>query len=234
MSVKCMSRVWESSKAKGASLLILLAIADYAGDDGRGAFPSIKTLAKKSRMSERHVKRLIAALESTQELGVDRGQALRGTNEYVVKVGGVTRCHPRGDSRVTRGVTQESPDSSLNRQLTTRGNGASHRSPAEAVRERDLLFDEIARVCKLDPATAGSSIAKVKQALVKAKPPYTPEDVGLFERWWWGDKKMRERPPTLWQLKERIGVIRTPEVDLRGLREKPAQGFIPPSMMVRR
>jgi len=34
MSIKVMSYVWEASKAKGSELLLLLAIADHAADDG--------------------------------------------------------------------------------------------------------------------------------------------------------------------------------------------------------
>lgn len=74
-----------------------------------------------------------------------------------------------------------------------------------APRPRDALFDAIAEVCKVDPATAGSTIGKVKSALIKAVPPYTPEEVLRFGESWpaWKDK-----PPTVWQLKEQIGIVR--------------------------
>ena len=36
-------------------------------------------------------------------------------------------------------------------------------------------------------------------------------EVQAFGKWWWGDKKMRQRPPTVWQLKTQIGVVRTAE-----------------------
>ena len=72
-------------------------------------------------------------------------------------------------------------------------------------RPRDLLFDAIASVTHTDPSTAGSSIAKVKVILEKASPPYTPDEVLKFGSTWpaWKDK-----PPTLWQLKEQIGIVR--------------------------
>lgn len=78
-------------------------------------------------------------------------------------------------------------------------------------RPRDELFDAIAETCKVDPATTGSSIAKVRQTLLRAKPPYTPAEVRLFGQWWWGKDGMRKRPPTVWALQEQIGVVRTEE-----------------------
>jgi hypothetical protein len=68
-------------------------------------------------------------------------------------------------------------------------------------RPRDPLFDAISGLCQVDPKTAGASIAKVSKALAKAG--YGPEDVQKFgERWRFSG------PPTLWQLKEQIGVVR--------------------------
>ena len=75
-------------------------------------------------------------------------------------------------------------------------------------RPRDPLFDAITTTCRVDPATAGSGIAKAKQRLTKAAPPYTAEDVAAFGRWW-VKQYGADRPPTVWQLAERIGVIRT-------------------------
>jgi len=64
-----MTRVWEYSKHKGNALLILLAIADFADDYG-AAFPSIKKLAEKARISERQTIRIIKKLEDSKELNV--------------------------------------------------------------------------------------------------------------------------------------------------------------------
>ena len=52
MSIQCIDRVWEHSGQKGAGLLLLLAIAGYAGDNGF-AFPGLATLAAKTRLSRR-------------------------------------------------------------------------------------------------------------------------------------------------------------------------------------
>lgn len=65
-----MNRVWERASVKGSALLLLLAIADHAHDDGTGAWPSQKTLAAKTRLSARQIRRLLEQLVSRGELRV--------------------------------------------------------------------------------------------------------------------------------------------------------------------
>lgn len=83
MSIRVMSRVWEKSTQKGSALLLLLAIADHAADDGY-CWPGIPVLAKKIRMSERSVMRLVKQIEEDGELYVIRSNR---NNRYVVTVG---------------------------------------------------------------------------------------------------------------------------------------------------
>lgn len=85
MSIKCMSRVWESARQKGASLLCLLAIADFADDNGF-AWPAIATIAKKTRMSARHTSRILQALADERELCIVRRKANQ-SNLCIVTVG---------------------------------------------------------------------------------------------------------------------------------------------------
>lgn len=82
MSVRVMSYVWELSQAKGSQLLLLLAIADYAGDDGL-AWPGLETLAHKSRLSKRQVIRIVQELENMGELYILKGLRY---NRYLVNV----------------------------------------------------------------------------------------------------------------------------------------------------
>ena len=72
MSIRCMTRVWAASQAKGSALLLLLAIADHAHDDGGGAWPSQATLARKTRLTSRQVRRLMRKLEDSGELQVQK------------------------------------------------------------------------------------------------------------------------------------------------------------------
>jgi hypothetical protein len=68
MSIKVMSWVWEYSMVGAEDILVLLAIADAANDDGRNAFPGIEKLARKCRCSERTVQRAIDRLVKAGEL----------------------------------------------------------------------------------------------------------------------------------------------------------------------
>jgi hypothetical protein len=87
MSIKIMSHVWEHSQASGTELLLLLAIADHADDQGR-AFPSIERLAHKTRTSRTTVKRLLKRLEALGELTVARGQGRNRTSIYRIHLKG--------------------------------------------------------------------------------------------------------------------------------------------------
>ena len=62
MSIKIMNEVWQNAPVKDGALIVLLALADWADDDGE-CFPLIGQIATKSRMSERNVKRVLSALE---------------------------------------------------------------------------------------------------------------------------------------------------------------------------
>jgi hypothetical protein len=66
-----MTEVWRYSRHKGSALLLLLAIADHAHDDGGGAWPSQETLAKKTRLSVRQVRRLLDYLVAAGELKLE-------------------------------------------------------------------------------------------------------------------------------------------------------------------
>lgn len=84
MSVKCMAAVWEHATAKGGERLLLLAIADYAKDDGSGAWPSLQRLAEKTLFSERNVRYLLRKLEESGELAIHHGAGPHGANRYTI------------------------------------------------------------------------------------------------------------------------------------------------------
>ena len=116
MSIRVMSNVWKNSAAKGSTLLLLLAIADYAHDDGGGAYPSVKTLSEKIRMTERNVQLLTKKLEKLGELEVLRIGAPDRTNIYRVKTfqdGEIQGIKP------FKKIPQISPKPSVNNHHTT-------------------------------------------------------------------------------------------------------------------
>ena len=84
MSIKVMNYVWENSQQKGSSLLLLLAIADHAHDDGTGAYPSIESLANKTRMSVRNTQYALRRLEAAGELSVSLKAGPKDVNVYCI------------------------------------------------------------------------------------------------------------------------------------------------------
>ena len=86
MSIKAMSLVWDHSTQKGSSLILLLAIADYANEDNR-AWPSIGTLAAKIRMSERNTQILMRKIMDAGELEMQQNAGPNGTNVYRITLG---------------------------------------------------------------------------------------------------------------------------------------------------
>lgn len=80
MSIFAMSYVWDNSPAKGAELLVQLAIADAANPDGV-AWPSIPKLAKMARCTEPTVRRAIEHWGQSGELQVFVGGFLDGKNQ---------------------------------------------------------------------------------------------------------------------------------------------------------
>ena len=81
MSVRMLTRVWDASQLGGTELLMMLAIADFADDNGF-AYPSVTTLAKKCRLQPRRANYILAALQSSGELQVRKNEGPKGTNRY--------------------------------------------------------------------------------------------------------------------------------------------------------
>jgi hypothetical protein len=64
MSVRIMSEVFTRYPSGGGEMLLALALADHASDDGSRVWPSIPSLAVKTRQSERAVQLQLRKMES--------------------------------------------------------------------------------------------------------------------------------------------------------------------------
>ena len=109
MSIRIMTHIWENPPQKGTNLLMLLALADMANDDG-DCWPGIKHLARKTRMSDRNVQFILRKLVEDGELHIfeNEGKMTSGgaTNRYHLPIGVVKPISP--------GVVKPiSPESSL-------------------------------------------------------------------------------------------------------------------------
>ena len=71
MSYLITRQIWDSSPQGGNAKLVLLALADFANGKGL-AWPSIQTVAHKTGLSTRQVKRVLPKLEKDGEIHIER------------------------------------------------------------------------------------------------------------------------------------------------------------------
>jgi hypothetical protein len=119
MSIRVMSSVWENTKQSGSNLVILLAISDFANDDGE-AWPSVNTLAKKARITERECQFILRKLTEAGEIEIDTNGGPHRCNLYRVKWAspyvqdiGCSGLHPQGEVDFTQTVKPASPEPSI-------------------------------------------------------------------------------------------------------------------------
>src|SRR5260221_1814 len=102
-----MSQVWEDTRiGSQAELLVLLALADHARDDGL-CWPSMRSIAAKARIEERSAQRIIRRLieKGFVEL-VSKGGCIDGQNTpNRCRVIGGDRTSPHGPTEIHSGVT---------------------------------------------------------------------------------------------------------------------------------
>lgn len=85
MSIKVMSWVWDNSPYEGKQLLIHLALADFADDDGY-CWPSQETIARKSRCSVETVRTTTRRMQADGFLSIAKQSDGRGSShKYVLK-----------------------------------------------------------------------------------------------------------------------------------------------------
>ncbi len=102
MSVAVSKLVWEQFDAESLPTaagkpvsgavckIVLLALADYANEDGRNIYPSISTLERRTLLSRRAVINALDALKTAGIVSVDERGSKFGTNEYAINIEGVS------------------------------------------------------------------------------------------------------------------------------------------------
>lgn len=113
MSIKAVNAVLSSRSTNGNARCVLIALADYADDDGV-CWPSVANVAKKANVCERTARAAIRNLERTGEIEAAMNAGPRGTNRYVITcvAGGGKSC--RGASPAGgQTVAPEQPSSSF-------------------------------------------------------------------------------------------------------------------------
>jgi hypothetical protein len=86
MSIHAVSRVLADKVTRGNDRLVLIALADYANDDGTGVFPSIPKIAAKANCDERTVIRCLKHLQELEEIE-EVGRTPKGTRAWRIWTG---------------------------------------------------------------------------------------------------------------------------------------------------
>jgi hypothetical protein len=107
MSYKISALVWEGSTQKSGNLLVLLAIADHASDRG-DAWPGVPLLARKTRLSTRHVRRCLHALVNSGELEILPEHSAGGGPWYLIRSDRMTPDNLSSQTSRTRERTLKS------------------------------------------------------------------------------------------------------------------------------
>lgn len=100
-----MTQVWKSDAYDGGTLLVLLALADWAADDGTSIFPKVATVGKKARLCPRQVQNCFAQLRADGVL-VEVAKAKRGRGtEYRLIIDRVKELRRKDCVAISSGET---------------------------------------------------------------------------------------------------------------------------------
>ncbi|HJW23932.1 MAG TPA: helix-turn-helix domain-containing protein [Rhodocyclaceae bacterium] len=85
-----MAMVWDAYPGVGSELLAMLALADWSDDEGR-CWPSMASIAKKTRLSEKQARRVVHSIIETGYLTVtDNPQGGATSRRYQIQVNRLT------------------------------------------------------------------------------------------------------------------------------------------------
>lgn len=88
-----MSLVWERAPYSSGSLLVLLALADWSNEEGI-SWPSMETLATKTRIERRSAQRIVRQLESDGYIKIEEGGGRGKQHRYIIQIETMTNCRP--------------------------------------------------------------------------------------------------------------------------------------------
>jgi hypothetical protein len=150
MSIKIMNEVIEAAPVEQGALLVMIMLADSADENSRQCWPSVPTIARRSRLSERQVQYCLKDLAQRGLIEIETNAGRHGTNLYRIarpetwggaKTAGVKPIAPGGVKPIAPGgVKPIAPEPSLEPSL----------EPSIRVREELSLFMPDALEAKKD------------------------------------------------------------------------------------
>lgn len=144
-----MSAVWEMENLAPSAKLVLLALCDFANDRGESCFPSIKTIAEKSSLSERQAQRLMHRLINSGAISVlknEKGGKAGSTRHYRIHINRLTTgdiltpvIDETGDMDVVGRVTSAPKTGDMGVTLTTKEPSTKPASRKEEICREEVL-----------------------------------------------------------------------------------------------
>ena len=188
MSIKVMTTVWADAPYQGGALLILLSMADWADDNGY-CWPSVRTLAKKSRQSERNVRKCLARMKEDGAVSVEPNAGPHGVNRYQIKFRQFKDCGNQKRAALSSGVNAVQSEKCGTSPLSSVPTGGERGSPntsvdtlvEPSVTRRSVLVADLYRRYpkKVGKAEAFKAIGNAIVAVAKAGATDThPDFVG--------------------------------------------------------
>ena len=81
MSIRIMSAIWEHAPYDGGTLITLLALGDYANDEGE-CWPNVRSIARKARLGERQTHNILRDLKNDGVISLQKGGGRGVPNHY--------------------------------------------------------------------------------------------------------------------------------------------------------
>lgn len=192
-----MTLVWDRSTHSGGELLVLLALADYAGEDGV-AWPSVRTLARKSRLKERQVQYCLRSLAASGEIEILSLGSGRASSRYKLNFEGRKIDTPAMEC--TPAVQPVAPNPSGNRKEET------PLIPLETGKR--ILAAGAAEIYAAYPRKAAkpAALRAIVRALKREKFDYLLERTKAFAKAWNGASEVKRHfipHPATWFNQER-------------------------------
>jgi DNA-binding Lrp family transcriptional regulator len=182
-----MTAVWEHSQQTLGTRLVVLALADYAHDDGTNAFPSVSTLAKKAHMSERNVQYALRKLEQAGEIARD-GVHLSGAVIWRITLPGMgAKSAPAKSARGAKN------DVGGVQKTTSRGAKVAPKPSVTVSNEPSVVPPVVPQTknhrCPVDWMPSEGSRAYAIEWGIPAE--YVDEVVAEFREYWSGQRRAR-------------------------------------------
>ncbi len=116
MSVKIMTLVWEHAPCRENSLMVLLALADWANDEAV-CWPSIQKLADKTRIDRRSAQRIIRRLVTDGLITIEEGGGRAKQHKYHIETAAL--CRPLENSDFRNGGVGDTKRAALETERAT-------------------------------------------------------------------------------------------------------------------